>query len=208
MEALSQIKNIARLYSILHRELRVRNSLFLLLFLFLLLPVTPVVIFPHRYWLIPLCHCVLSASTIQTLCGRCPQSCLVLTKFLSLEPMTSRLLSYHCGTWPTTLQERCGQAPPTIPVSLPFTFLPQLATDFDPATNSLQCYSLVNSSAGEEFRIFYGPRSNTDLLLNSGFVFMANDHDAVRIKLGLSTAEEEGTQKMRVELLRILNLQL
>lgn len=81
-------------------------------------------------------------------------------------------------------------------------------TDYDPESSSLHCYSIARYVAGDEFKIFYGPRSNADLLLNSGFVYADNQHDTVKIKLGLSTAEEEVTQTMRSQLLQTLNLKL
>ena len=56
------------------------------------------------------------------------------------------------------------------------------------------------ASAGQEFRIFYGPRSNSDFFINQGFVFPDNSHNTVRIRLGLSSAEEEHTKKLRLEL--------
>ena len=56
------------------------------------------------------------------------------------------------------------------------------------------------ASAGQEFRIFYGSRTNSDFFINQGFVFPENSHDAVRIRLGLSSAEEDHTKKARLAL--------
>ena len=42
----------------------------------------------------------------------------------------------------------------------------QIRTDFDVDTRSCVCYSMSKYSPGEEFRIFYGERGNSDLLLN------------------------------------------
>lgn len=33
--------------------------------------------------------------------------------------------------------------------------------------------------------IFYGPRSNAELLLHNGFVFDANEHDRLAIRIGI-----------------------
>lgn len=33
--------------------------------------------------------------------------------------------------------------------------------------------------------IFYGPRSNAELLLHNGFVFDANEHDRLAIRIGM-----------------------
>jgi hypothetical protein len=46
----------------------------------------------------------------------------------------------------------------------------EISTDFDPATRSLVFRSPVHVPAGEQIRMFYGPRSSMEFLLFSGFV--------------------------------------
>lgn len=86
-------------------------------------------------------------------------------------------------------------------------FSSQITTDFEPQERCLKCYSLTDSTAGEEFKIFYGQHSNADLFLNSGFVFMENKHDVVKIKLGLSSGEEPALLTMRKKLLQYFKLE-
>jgi len=43
---------------------------------------------------------------------------------------------------------------------------------------------LVDSVHGFQVLIFYGPRSNAELLLHSGFVYDSNEHDRLAVRMG------------------------
>lgn len=49
--------------------------------------------------------------------------------------------------------------------------------------------SVRDFKAGEQVCIFYGERSNADLLVHNGFVFEDNAHDNVCIQLGVSKSD-------------------
>lgn len=66
---------------------------------------------------------------------------------------------------------------------------------------------MCSAGAGQEFRIFYGPRTNSEFFINQGFVFMDNSQDAVRIRLGLSSAEDEHKKKARLALFQRAGVQ-
>ena len=59
-----------------------------------------------------------------------------------------------------------------------------MGTDFNADTRSCECYAAMATSKGEEFRIFYGPRTNSEFFTYQGFVYPDNKHDSLRIKLG------------------------
>ena len=60
-----------------------------------------------------------------------------------------------------------------------------IRTDY--SLESEVCVSYANRffKAGDEFKIFYGPRSNAELFTHQGFVYPPNKSDTVRIKLGI-----------------------
>ena len=53
-------------------------------------------------------------------------------------------------------------------------------------------------SAGEQIRMFYGARSNAELLLHSGFVMPNNRYDYLVIKLGVGSQDALGPLKARL----------
>lgn len=61
-----------------------------------------------------------------------------------------------------------------------------ITTDFNLDNDCSDCNSLRNYSKGDQILIFYGPRSNGELLVNNGFVYPENEHDRMAIKLGIS----------------------
>ena len=58
--------------------------------------------------------------------------------------------------------------------------------------------SVRDFHAGEEVCIFYGERSNGDLLVHNGFVFEENAHDKVSIQLGVSKSDPLFQMKERL----------
>lgn len=62
--------------------------------------------------------------------------------------------------------------------------LTQMATDFNLDNRSCECYAAYPLREGEEFKIFYGARSNAELFIHQGFAYPPHNGDSLRIKLG------------------------
>lgn len=60
-----------------------------------------------------------------------------------------------------------------------------MTTFFDVKNRMCECFAVEDVKAGEEFKIFYGARNNSDLFVHQGFVYSENQHDYVPIKLGI-----------------------
>ncbi|KAK7074955.1 Histone-lysine N-methyltransferase setd3 [Halocaridina rubra] len=78
------------------------------------------------------------------------------------------------------------------------------STDFDDEKMQSICFAQCNIRAGEEFTIYYGQRSNSDLFLHNGFVATDNSNDSLAIKLGVSKNDPLHDEK--VALLSSLDL--
>jgi len=65
----------------------------------------------------------------------------------------------------------------------------QITTGYDVAEDSCKSLAVNDFKAGEQVCIFYGERSNADLLVHNGFVFEGNIHDKVGIQLGVSKSD-------------------
>lgn len=65
----------------------------------------------------------------------------------------------------------------------------KFSTDFNLEKDQLECYAMKDYAKGDEVFIFYGPRSNRDLFLHSGFVVPDNPHDCYHLKLGISRSD-------------------
>jgi len=61
----------------------------------------------------------------------------------------------------------------------------EISTDYNPVMQQCVCYAAHSVAAGDEVCIYYGPRSNAELLLHSGFVYPNNQRDYLKIKLGM-----------------------
>lgn len=59
-----------------------------------------------------------------------------------------------------------------------------ISTYFNVESSTCDCYAQCDFKVNEEFRIFYGPRTNSELLLQQGFVYLQNESDSYSIKLG------------------------
>ena len=59
-----------------------------------------------------------------------------------------------------------------------------MTTFYNLDTQACDCYAQEDTPAGEEFRIFYGPRPNSDFLIHQGFVYTENRSDSLQFKLG------------------------
>lgn len=65
----------------------------------------------------------------------------------------------------------------------------QITTDYNEKEDSFKSLSVKDFKAGEQVCIFYGERSNAELLVHNGFVFEDNIHDKVGIQLGVSKSD-------------------
>ena len=65
----------------------------------------------------------------------------------------------------------------------------EITTDYDPVARQCVCYAPHSVAAGNEIYIYYGPRTNSELLLHSGFVYPDNHCYYLKIKLGVCTTE-------------------
>jgi len=64
-----------------------------------------------------------------------------------------------------------------------------ITTDYNKEEDSFKSLSVKDFKVGEEVCIFYGERSNAELLVHNGFVFEDNIHDKVGIQLGVSKSD-------------------
>jgi histone-lysine N-methyltransferase SETD3 len=58
--------------------------------------------------------------------------------------------------------------------------------------------------AGEQIFIFYGPRTNSEFFVHNGFVYPDNEHDGLRLRLGIS--RDDPLQPERAQLLGRLGI--
>lgn len=65
----------------------------------------------------------------------------------------------------------------------------RITTFFDSTAGEVSCNAQAACSAGEQFFIYYGDRTNTEFLVNNGFVDPDNRNDYVNIRLGLSPTD-------------------
>ncbi|XP_052858278.1 actin-histidine N-methyltransferase [Drosophila gunungcola] len=65
----------------------------------------------------------------------------------------------------------------------------KITSFYGAASRQLECTAQEACAAGEQFFIYYGDRSNTDLLVHNGFVDVSNLKDYVNIRVGLSTTD-------------------
>ena len=70
--------------------------------------------------------------------------------------------------------------------------------------DSCKSLSVKDFKAGEQVCIFYGERSNAELLVHNGFVYEDNLHDRVLIQLGVSRSD--ALYKMKDKLLTALGM--
>lgn len=59
-----------------------------------------------------------------------------------------------------------------------------ISTFFNVESQTCDCYAQHDFSVGENFTIFYGSRTNSELLVQQGFVYTENDFDSYPIRLG------------------------
>lgn len=116
------------------------------------------------------------------------------------------LFTYDDYRWAvSTVMTRQNQIPTQDGSKMTFALIPLwdmcnhcnglITTDFNLEKDCSQCFSLRNYKKGDQIFIFYGARSNAELLVNNGFVYLENEHDRMAIKLGISKGDSLFTQK-------------
>ncbi|ELU11224.1 hypothetical protein CAPTEDRAFT_181634 [Capitella teleta] len=81
----------------------------------------------------------------------------------------------------------------------------QITTDFSLKNDRSECFSLEGTVAGAQVFIFYGSRSNAELLIHNGFVYPQNHSDRLTIRLGIS--KNDPLFSMKSEVLSRLSMQ-
>lgn len=100
----------------------------------------------------------------------------------------------------------CRFFPPLLYIYIYFFFLIllQLSTDYEQSDDTCLCYANDQYLADEQVYIFYGVRTNADFLVHNGFVYPDNEHDAVKVHLGMSRSDQ--LYSLRCRLLQTLSL--
>eukprot|EP00118_Oscarella_pearsei_P012390 m.91052 g.91052 ORF g.91052 m.91052 type:complete len:505 (+) comp36674_c0_seq6:3118-4632(+) len=79
-----------------------------------------------------------------------------------------------------------------------------ITTDYSHDEEACKCYAMDSFKADSEVTMFYGARTDSEFLLNQGFVYEGNEHDRMKIKLGVS--KNDSLYAMKVELLARLEI--
>lgn len=79
-----------------------------------------------------------------------------------------------------------------------------ITSSYNLELDQLESSALTDYAKAEQIFIFYGDRSNADLLVHNGFVYPPNSKDRISIRLGLSSSDE--LLQQRTELLEQLNI--
>ncbi|XP_017048262.1 actin-histidine N-methyltransferase [Drosophila ficusphila] len=74
----------------------------------------------------------------------------------------------------------------------------KITSFYDECRQQLECTAQEPCAAGEQFFIYYGDRSNADLLVHNGFVDVDNRKDYVNICVGLSRTDELAARRARI----------
>eukprot|EP00038_Savillea_parva_P025586 m.48480 g.48480 ORF g.48480 m.48480 type:complete len:493 (+) comp6997_c0_seq2:221-1699(+) len=79
-----------------------------------------------------------------------------------------------------------------------------VTSEHDIVTKVTECTAMRDYANGQQIFMFYGPRTNLELLLHSGFVMPDNRHDYTTIKLGVGKADP--LRALKVKLLDLLTV--
>ena len=74
----------------------------------------------------------------------------------------------------------------------------QLSTDFNPELDCTECKACRDFQSGEQIFIFYGARTNSELFVHNGFVYPDNEHDGLRLRLGVSRDDPLQAERMKL----------
>ena len=97
------------------------------------------------------------------------------------------------------IPSKVGVSPPTLAL-IPLWDLcnhtsGHISTFYNDERSTCDCYAQCDFKVNEEFTIFYGPRTNAELLLQQGFVYPQNEFDCYPIKLGKSKIDSVSRKK-------------
>ncbi|XP_071161470.1 actin-histidine N-methyltransferase-like [Mytilus edulis] len=120
-------------------------------------------------------------------------------------PTTSKLPIKDCFTFEdyrwavSTVMTRQNQIPTPDGSKITFGLIPMwdmcnhcngtITTDYNMESDCSDCFALKEFKQGDQISIFYGARSNAELLVHNGFVYPENDMDRTAIKLGISKSD-------------------
>jgi len=82
----------------------------------------------------------------------------------------------------------------------------EITTFYETEEDAIKCHAMRDFKQGEQVYIFYGVRSNLDLLLQAGFVFDKNEHNFLSIRLSLP--HDIPLAKEKLSLLQFRNLKM
>lgn len=120
-------------------------------------------------------------------------------------PAAAKLPIRNCFTYDdyrwavSTVMTRQNQVPTPDGEQLTFGLIPlwdmcnhcngTITTDYNVEDDCSECFALRDFAQGEQILIFYGARSNAELLIHSGFVYPDNEWDRIAVKLGISKGD-------------------
>ncbi|XP_034658850.1 actin-histidine N-methyltransferase [Drosophila subobscura] len=81
----------------------------------------------------------------------------------------------------------------------------KITSYYDSGVHQMDCTAQEDCKAGEQFFIYYGDRSNADLLVHNGFIDVNNRKDYVKIRLGLG--QSDPLVEQRAKILARLNIE-
>ncbi|XP_017152710.1 actin-histidine N-methyltransferase [Drosophila miranda] len=81
----------------------------------------------------------------------------------------------------------------------------KITSYYDSGVHQMDCTAQEACKAGEQFFIYYGDRSNADLLVHNGFIDVNNRKDYVKIRLGLGLSD--ALVEQRAKILARLNIE-
>ncbi|XP_043283734.1 actin-histidine N-methyltransferase [Venturia canescens] len=74
----------------------------------------------------------------------------------------------------------------------------EITTDFNLTSDTCVCYAKRSFTQGEQIFINYGPRTNSDFFVHSGFVYPDNKNDGFKLRLGISKADNLYTDRINL----------
>ncbi|XP_073828279.1 actin-histidine N-methyltransferase-like [Musca autumnalis] len=110
---------------------------------------------------------------------------------------------------PRTKPKREGDLSDTIAALIPFWDMANhrdgtITTFFNMETQQVESSAQEDYNKGEQIFIYYGDRTNSDLMIHNGFINPSNPKDKVSIKLGLSPSDV--LFEKRAKLLELLKI--
>uniref|UniRef100_A0A7S2RJB8 protein-histidine N-methyltransferase n=1 Tax=Mucochytrium quahogii TaxID=96639 RepID=A0A7S2RJB8_9STRA len=82
-----------------------------------------------------------------------------------------------------------------------------MSSNYDPGKRIVECMAMEDFKQGEQFSIFYGERSNSELLVYSGFVLEPGCNAYEKVKVPFKLDESDPLYKLRNLLLKKTNME-